>query len=58
MEVKEPNLSIQPGETGKIKLGFTEVEEECEKTLFLVISSNGEVREQIEIKVRYVTGEA
>lgn len=58
MEVKEPNIIIPAGATGKIKLGFTEVAEEGEKTLFLVISAQGEVREQIEIKVKYVMAEA
>jgi hypothetical protein len=57
MEVKEPDLTIPPGEIGKIKLGFAEVAEAGEQTLFLVISAGGEVRDQIEIKVRYVMAE-
>ena len=57
MEVKEPTILIPAGQIGKIKLGFAEVSEPTEKELFLYIHFKEELRETIQIKVKYVAGE-
>jgi hypothetical protein len=53
MDVKDSVVHVAAGANGKFKLTFAAVEEEMERTFYLYVTSNDEVKECIEIITKY-----
>lgn len=53
MDVKDSVVHVAAGADGKFKLTFAAVEEEMERTFYLYVTSNDEVKECIEIITKY-----
>ena len=53
LEVKNPQLTIAAHQNGKIQLLFMPIEEATEKTFYLVVKSEEEVKQCIQLNVKY-----